>query len=322
MIEEEVATDIEELNFAHCALDRESIAVAVCARERMDAWRDLLVDFPGVAQWLPEPLLLPWREGEWCLVVEGDTLILRCGPCDGFTIERDMLAPVLAALLAERDKPDAVVVYGTDQDADTALLPEALQSRVQWRRGNLYTAMLIADSGASKLNLLQGSYAPRLPLGRWWRQWRAVAACFAIAFALQLAALYADYRNLSAENIALRTAVQDSYRVAFPRGQVVDPEKQLRRQLDALRGTAQSSGFVSLVEQVGTAVAGMPNTSIATINYNDKADEMRMNILAADFEGVERLRSRINEAGLEAVMESSSAQGDQVRARLRVGKRS
>ena len=49
---------------------------------------------------------------------------------------------------------------------------------------------------------------------------------------------------------------------------------------------------------------------------------MRMNILAVDFEAVERVRADINETGLEAVMESSSAQGDKVRARLRVGDKS
>ena len=55
---------------------------------------------------------------------------------------------------------------------------------------------------------------------------------------------------------------------------------------------------------------------------NDKADEMRMNLVAADFEAVEELRSKINAAGLEAIMESSNAQGDKVRARLRIGERS
>ena len=49
---------------------------------------------------------------------------------------------------------------------------------------------------------------------------------------------------------------------------------------------------------------------------------MRMNIVAKDFEGVEQLRSRINEAGLQAIMESSNAQGDKVRARLRVAVKS
>jgi type II secretory pathway component PulL len=49
---------------------------------------------------------------------------------------------------------------------------------------------------------------------------------------------------------------------------------------------------------------------------------MRLNIVAADFSGVEKLRSRINEAGLDAIMESSSTQGEQVSARLRVAERS
>ena len=39
-------------------------------------------------------------------------------------------------------------------------------------------------------------------------------------------------------------------------------------------------------------------------------------------EAVEQVRSAINQSGLEAVMESSSAQADGVRARLRVGERS
>ena len=49
---------------------------------------------------------------------------------------------------------------------------------------------------------------------------------------------------------------------------------------------------------------------------------MRLNIVAADFEGVEQLRSRMSEAGLEAIMESSTTQGERVSARLRVTERS
>ena len=144
----------------------------------------------------------------------------------------------------------------------------------------------------------------------------------AAAFVLQLGAAYAEYRSLSAQNIALRSAVQDSYRSVFPTGVVVDAEKQLRRQLDALGGTGEGAGFVSLMERVGDAIAGMPGTTIASINYNDKGGEMRLNIVAADFEGVEKLRSRMNEAGLEAVTESSNTKGDRVSARLRVKERS
>jgi general secretion pathway protein L len=322
MLEEQVAADIDELHFAHCNLDKDHLGVAICARENMEQWRNLLAEFPGVLRWVPEPLLLPWSEGQWCVVLEGDTAIVRVARCEGFTVERDMVATFLAGVLQESEAPSAVVVYGSDQAADLGVLPADLADSAQWRRGNLCTALLLSEASEINLNVLQGEYAPRLPLQRWWLQWRAVAALFIAAFMLQLVAGYFDYRNLQKENQALRSAVEQSFRKAFPKGQYIDAEKQLRRQLDAMRGSGQSSGFVSLVELVGQVVSTMPRTTISTINYSDKADEMRMNIVAADFSAVEQLRSRINDSGLDAVMESSNAQGDRVRARLRIGKRS
>ena len=322
MLEEQFAADVEKLHFAFCPLEGDNIAVASTTQAKMDEWQSLLADFPGIAQWLPEALLLPWQADEWCLVLEADSAIIRVGQCDGFSIERNLVEVLLQGVLRESAAPQAVIVYGSDQIADTELLPASLRDRVQWRRGNLCAALLLSDSGELNLNLLQGNYAPRLPLALWWRQWRAVAAVFAAAFLLQLAAGYAEYRSLSAQNLALRGAVEASYRRAFPQGAVVDAEKQLRRQLDTLGGTGQGSGFIGLMDRVGGAIAGMPGTTIASINYNDKGNEMRLNIVAADFEGVEKLRSRINETGLEAIMESSSTQGTRVSARLRVSERS
>lgn len=322
MLEENLAEDVETLHFACTPLEAGDYAVAVCTRRHMEEWTALLEDYPGVRHWTPEPLLLPWRPGEWCLVMEGDCVVARIGEVEGFSIERQLLPVMLASALESMGEPEALILYGAEQAADTALVPEALRPRVQWRNGNFYSALMLSDSSPPALNLLQGDYAPRLPLGRWWRQWRAVAAVFAVAFALQLASTYLDYRGLRSENLALRSAVEETYRKAYPQGAVVDAEKQLRRQLEALRGSAQASGFVGLMNRVGEVIAGKPGTIIASINYNDRGNEMRMNIVAADFETVEQVRAAINRAGLKAEMESSSAQGDQVRARLRVGEKS
>jgi type II secretion system protein L len=327
MLEEQVAEDIDELHFASVSLDKLQLAVAVCRVEKMDAWQELLQDFPGVRLWVPEPLLLPWQDGEWCIVLDGDDAIVRTGECAGFTIEQAMLPLLLGAELDERDEGralPAVIFYGGDQEADLALLPTALREGTQWRRGNLGKALMLANADTPSLNLLQGEFASRLPLRRWWQEWRTVAAVFAVAFGLQLVAGYVDYLNLKRDNLALRGAVEQSYRQAYPKGAVVDAEKQLRRQLNALRGSGDASGFVQLVNRVGEVISASTGTSIASINYNsnDSGGEMRMNILAADFEAVERVRADINKAGLQAVMENSSAQGDKVRARLRVGERS
>jgi type II secretion system protein L len=319
-LEEQLVSDIDELHFATTIVDNTRLSAAVCANEKMSEWQKLLDDIPAVKLWIPEPQLLPWQAGEWTIVLEPDYAIVRTGLSDGFSIERDLLVHLLqAALQGTEQLPSAIIVYGQDQAADGQMLPESLRDRMQWRRGNLRTALLLSEDESTSVNLLQGHFAQRLPLDKWWQQWRLVAAVFAAAFCLQLVASYASYVRLEQENLALRGEIQDSYRRAFPKGALVDPEKQVKRQLDALRGTSQSSGFVSLMNRVGEIVASKPGTAIASINYNDKGGEMRMNITATDFEAVEAIRTSMTASGLDAVMESSSAQGDQVRARLRIG---
>ncbi len=318
ILEEDLAEDVAELHFSHCAQGQLNYAVAVCARQSMQQYAEALDEYPGVSQWLPEPLLLPWQEGEWCVVLEQETAIVRSGDCAGFGAEKTMLPMLLQALQGGSGDPEAIIVYGDDQEADTQLIPAALRDRIQWRSGDFYSAMLIAEAPRAALNLRQGEWAVRLPLQRWWQQWRNVAALFAAAVAIHLLSTWIDYRQLSEENLALRGAVQETFRKAIPRGAVVDPEKQLRQQLGLLSGSAQSSGFISMLARTGKVVADGKG-SIISINYSDKAAEMRLNLLAANYESVERIRAGLAESGLQATLENSSAQGDQVRARLRVG---
>ena len=319
-LEEQLASDIDQLHFSTAFTDSNSLCAAVCSEDKMSIWQELLADLPSPGKWVPEPQLLPWNAGEWTIVLEDNHAIVRTGGCQGFSTERSLLASMLRAVLQDADQaPSAIIVYGQDQVADGELLPQDLLEKMQWRRGDFQTALLLSEVENTSVNLLQGRFAPRLSLEKWWQQWRLVATVFAAAFCLQLIAGYASYVQLEQENLALRGEIQNSYRRAFPKGALVDPEKQVKRQLDALRGTSQSSGFVSLMNRVGEIVASKPGTAIASINYNDKGGEMRMNITATDFEAVEAIRTAMTDNGLEAVMESSNVQGDEVRARLRIG---
>ncbi len=317
LLEEQLAEDVEQLHFAVCALDKTSFGVALCRHSTMEAWQERLAELPDLPQWLPEPLLLPWQPGEWCLVMDGDAVIVRSGECEGYTVEADLLPTLLTAAAGEAP-PQVLVVYGGDQERELALIPEALRGRVQWRQGTLCAALMLARD-EHPLNLREGAYAARLPLARWWQQWRVAAVVLGLAFALQLVATWAEYRALSRENLALRTALESSYRQAMPEGALVDAERQLRRQLDGLRGGGGGGGFVRLLEQAGAVIAQRPGASIVSINYNQRGGEMRLNLVANDFAAVEQLRAGLADAGLAAVMESSSAQGDGVRARIRVG---
>ena len=320
MLEEAVAEDIEALHVAQHPRGDLDVTAMLCRHARMAAWAEALAALPALRCWTPEPLLLPWREGEWCLLLEDDRAVLRHGAGAGTALERELLPPLLEALLAGAPAPAALVVYGEDQAADTALLPPALAGRCQWRRGGFAQALWLSGGG-ERPNLRQGDYAPRLPLRRWWGQWQRVAVVLGVAFALQLAATAAEYRQLRGANLSLREAIQARYREAYPRGAVVDAETQLRRQLEALKGTGQSSGFSSLLARVGAVLAGQRGTALESLNYSQRGSEMRLNIRAPDFGAVERVRAGLAEAGVAAVMESSTNDGDGVRARLRVGAR-
>jgi general secretion pathway protein L len=317
LLEDDFAEDIETLHFSSRPLSRLSVGVAVCSDEYMQRWREMQVGLPALSQWIPEPLLLPWQSGELCIVIEADQIIVRSGVNSGFTVERELALTTLAAL-AQDAEFDTVIVYGTDQQSDQELLPESLQARLQWRSGDFSAALMLVEEESQPLSLNQGEYGAQLPLRRWWLQWRLVAGLFAAAFGLQLASTWTDYNNLHNRNLYLRQQIEVAYREAVPRGAVVDPEKQLQRQLDTLRGGAPGAGFVSLLDRIGRVVQAQKGSQIATINFNDKVGDVRLNLVVPDFKAVESIRTELDKAGLSAQMENSNTQGDVVRARLKV----
>ena len=317
MLEESLAEDVELLHFARQPLDDEQFAVAVVRRSVMDEWQTRLAPWTGVLTWIPEPLLLPWENAQWVLVIEAQRVLLRYGSSRGAALEPQVLEPFLAALLAE-DEPGTVIIYGDNEDRDRSLLPDALADRVQWRRGGLGTAMLVLEEAEAGLNLLQGDYAPRLPYERWWREWRSMAALLALALGAHLLAGWLDLRQLESENLALRSEIQQVYREVNPRGAVADPERQLRNQLAALGGGGGGSDFTRLLEALGREMARRDGTSLTSLSYSQRSGEMRISMLAPDFEVVEQVRSALAATGLSAELENSSRSGDRVRARLRV----
>ncbi len=314
-LEEEFASEIDALHIARTPMAGNEVAVAAVEHAHMAQWQQLLRELPGIRQWIPEPLLLPWRAGELTLVIEAGQALARFGEADGFAVETELLADMLAAL--DSAAVDTVVLYGADQQADVGLVPAALRDRLQWRHGGFGAALLLSGE-ASRLNLLQGRYAPSVPLRRWWRQWRWPVAALGTAFALQLLATYVDYRQLTVENLRLRQQTEAAYRLALPAGVLVDPERQLRRSIGEIQGVERRVVLVALLEQVGRILQAQPNARISSLNFNGRSGELRLNLQVPDFEMVENVRAGLNRLGLQATVENSSARAGGVRARLNI----
>ena len=309
LVEEDVAEDIEQLHFASAPLTEGQFAVAVVRREVMEALEASAAGNAG--SWLPEQLLLPWQSGDCTLLVEGDRVLLRWGYAAGTAVPLDALPLLIQSL------PSAIerwVIYCDDLASLMPSLPEG--AKIDHRRGHFGDALMLVDAAKHPLNLRQGAFAPRLPLARWWQLWRPTAVAAGVALALQFSVDAIYWQRLKAENLALREAIQASYRKANPRGAVVDAEKQLDRQLAGLRRSGGGGEpFTPMLAKVIKTVAEVGDIDLGTLNYSTSG-ELRINMTAPDFAAVEALRGQLSTAGVTSSVEGTSARGDRISARL------
>lgn len=335
-LEERLSEDINDLHFSRVALDDESFAVAVVAKQRMERWRDQLnAVFPNVSldaeppertvtlrlaervTWIPEQLLLPWNPGEWLVCLLGDSAMLRFGRCAGTCIERSLLDTLLVSLASEQ-VPDRVLIYGDDETADRAAIPDGSDYAVEWRRGGFLTAAMLRDATTPVPNLDQGQFAPSLPFARWWSLWRGIAAALVAAAMLHLVTGWVHLQRLEDANLALRAETETVYRSLNPKGVMQDPERQLRRQLDTLKGGGSAGSFLQLLEPLAQQVSSEDGAVLGSMNYSGSSGEIRVTLLAGDFNQVERIRTALVERGVRASLDNSSRSGQGVRARLRL----
>jgi len=311
MMEEQVADDVEDLHFVSAPIDEEAYLVAFTRKAQMSNWIEALPGAEELKLFSPEALCLPVNGNECCIVVQGQEAVMRWSESQGARVDLTLLSVVLDSL---PDMPGSLVIYGTDRDAVMAHLSDEQASRVDWRQGG-WGALLMLTQASPPINLRQGAFAPRLPLGKWWNIWKTVAIAAGVAMALQFVADLAQYQTLKNHNLELRSAIQESYRKANPRGAVVDVEKQLNRQLSEFAGGAGVAAFTPRLVDVVTATLAHDGR-VTSVNYS--AGQLRLNLTVDNFAAVERIRQQLEQSGLKATLETSNARGDEVRARLRV----
>ena len=316
-LEERLAEDVDELHFAHRWLSEERIAVSVIRKSVLEEYQQEPA-IAALSHWIPDVLLLPSNTGQWVIVVEQDRCLARLSYSQAFVCHPNLLDTFLASSLAE-GSPAAVSIY-LDQQAEMPEMSTALPVAPLVRKGSWTDAVLMGEGVLDSLNIRQGTFVAQLPWFEWWTQWRWVAACVLGALVLQGTVTYADLTLAQAQNLDLRRAIETTYRQVSPQGALVDPEKQLERQLRALRGDGQRTGFIELLSRTGAVLNGVDQTQIVTINYSDRNEQLGLTVTVADFESVEKIRSELVKAQLTVEIENSTQSGDGVRARLRVGR--
>lgn len=323
VLEEQLAEEVEGLHFALGRRDKEQrLPVAVVSRARLTDWLKRL----EAAELRPQRMLseaqaLPWRPGQWSLLLGTEGALLRFGEAEAAHLDVELLPELLPRMLeaANEARPQRLAVYTCEGAGEAGLgeLPEGVEVQRQTCRQHLAVlAEGLGQSGAD-INLLQGEFSRQEQLGRLWRPWRAAVALFLVWVLIQAVEAIYDYRSLSAREVALSAQIEQLYLRTFPDARkVVDPRLQMSRRLEALRSGGEQGGLIPLLAQVGPVLSGQAGTELRSLRYREGALELELAL--KDLPSLDRLKQELSDGGLQVDIRSAASRGGSVESRLEI----
>jgi general secretion pathway protein L len=318
-LEDQLLEDPDKLHFAYVTEADGKLAVAVTTRERLRAWMESL-ERAGIrpVSMAPATLSLPWQPGVWTLAFTDGELIVRSGSLSGFTCSTDAQLPpsILSAALVEAGAerlPEKIVVINAPKGFADGVWQRELGVPIQIAEESLYQMA----AAIPELNLLQGEFSATKEYRDWIRPyypavamltlWLLVLGGGEIARWWQLNGTYQKYQN---EMTAL-------FREAFPDVKdVIDPVKQMQKQLDTLRaknGASSPNDLLPLLERASPALAAYPQIRLQKIDYGK--DGLTLELAGADRAGLETLNRALRGAYLSSEVAASDGSTGKLRVR-------
>jgi general secretion pathway protein L len=325
-LEETVVGDVERFHFALGPLQGGKTSVAYIEK----AWlQEVFQSLKGigieVVRCWSAPLTLPLATDPqdadtpcWTLQAQDGVLLVRQAPLLGFSVDLRHARLALELLLNHQGQtqPRIWLRATSEEELQQALdsLPPGLESQID--RQELVGPWDRAYAQAA-LDLCQGEFSQRLPIDRWWSDWRKVALVAAACLAVHLGTQMYQIREFRQENLTIRQQIEQVYRQVVPTGPVLDAERQLSGLVRQLEPAGQSTSLVKLLSQVFPPLAES-GVSLRSVQYSGESGEINLQLQADEFNAIQNLARQIEQQGLRAELLGASAQGNSHSARLKI----
>ena len=312
-LEEHLAEDVESLHFAIGGRQPDGTTpVAVVGHAVMQDWLARFGDAAArIDILLPDVLALPVDESGQTLYIGADgRCLVRQGDHAGFAVPLDLLNIVWPG-----EAGGDMTVYRHEQAPEPSpelALPESTRvrsdSEVLHELGNVQT----------RINLLQGRYAPKREFEQWLRVARLPAALAASWLIVATASLAMGNHQKAEELERLRDQAQSTFQTAFPQiTRIVDMRVQAEQQLERLRGGQASGGFLPLLSQSAPVLARVKKLKLEGLQFRDGS--LYLSLSGSDLQALEELRSAFAQvAELKLDVQSAQAGTEGVQIRLKV----
>lgn len=336
-LEETIIGDVDRFHFALGPLENGITTLAYIEKAWLEqVFAQLAAVNLEITRCWPAPLTLPLAQNpasavnettatdSWTLQLYQQVVMVRYDQRLGFSVDYPHTAVTLPLLLTAQKRVDqlpALTLRATsEQDIQRLFdsLPPSLQGQVVQRE---LVDIWQLDYSASSINLCQGEFSQRLPIERWWRDWRAVAVLAAACLAVHIGILLYQIHDFRQENLTIRQQIEAAYRTAVPQGALVDAERQLTGLVRELQPAGQSGSVTNLLAKVLPPLGESTAINLRSVQYIGETGELNLQLQASEYEAIEVLRGKLEAGGLRAELLGSSAQGNTHSARLKISQR-
>ncbi|WP_434636400.1 type II secretion system protein GspL [Klebsiella sp. I138] len=304
LLEERLATDVEETHFALLHHQRERCAVAAIARQKMAAW---LTRCDGLGLTIlaltPDVLTLPCRPDRWSAIQADDQWLIRQDSWCGIAVENPWLTELLAA-------------WETLPPIDCYSPPPATTAPWSTLAPQDLLTLAAANPAARRICLRQGVFAPKhrwQPAGQRWRPTLAAAAVLALLWSSNVVL---DHFSLSRQADAAREASLAFYRHWFKNDKnITNPRLQMQQHLRQLETTATASPLVAHLRTLQNMVSDTPGIQLRALTWDAARNALQLDISAVSPRALEQFTTRA-EAGFHVRTGEMKPRPDGIEGRL------
>lgn len=303
LLEEQLATEIEESHFALIHRDKSDCAVAVVGREKMRAWQAWCEGLGlNVLALTPDALALPQNPTGWSAVRCGEQWLFRCETCSGMAVE----TPWLGELLVHWPDLAPIACYSPPPDIAAPWQPLPVQDLL---------ALAASNPQARKICLRKGNFAAkrRPPTPRRWRT--AIVATLALLLLWSGNRLH-DHLALARQADAAVQASRDFYRQWFKAEKnLVNPRLQMQQHLRRLESVSARPALISRLGALQQIIAETPGIRLRALSFDATRNALQLEVSAVSSQALAQFSQRAR-AGFRVQTGEMKPRADGIEGRL------
>ncbi len=323
LLEDDLLTEATELHYVAGKPVDKRIQVVAVDKAILTAWLQELAS-AGIrpTHCLPETQLLLEPSCEWQIYYRQQEYILRTsdGQCAAFEEEH---FPLSIELITEKYArlPQSIELIADDEaslEEAWVHIPEAIKPLIETKILSYAEMLEQRFSQQVKIwNLLKGQFAYTQQWLSALMPWRWLAVSLVVVMVLHVAMLFTEYRQFKNQNLRLRAEMETLFRQAIPKGQIVDHRKQLEHELETLQHGG-GGNFMPKIQRIGEVFAKYQVNTLNALNFEQSKGEIRIDLIIDNYEKLQQVIDDLKQAGLNTDIQNSNAQGEQLRARIRI----